>query len=81
MLTEKQTRIMKIVGRALFALASFAAIAVSLIIINRLGNYEKSVGFLLLAAFGVTLIYTVEYALVRKPLLRMIEKLKKKYYR
>lgn len=78
MLTKKQMRIMKIVGRVLFALAFFVAIAVSLSIINRLGTYEKSVGSILITAFGATLIYTTVYALVRKPLLRMIEKIERR---
>ncbi len=78
MLTKKQMRTMKIVGTALFTLATFTAMFLSLVIINKWGNYEKSVGFILITAFGVTAIFTTEYALVRKPLLHMIEKIEER---
>lgn len=78
MLTKKQVRTMKIVGKVLFALAFFSAMLVSLSIINGLGNYEKSAGSILITAFGATLIFTTEYVLVRKPLLCMIEKNRRK---
>lgn len=78
MLTKKQMRTMKIVGTASFTLATFAALFLSLSVINKWGNYEKSVGFILLTAFGATAIFTTEYALVRKPLLRMIEKIEER---
>lgn len=78
MLTKKQVRTMKIVGKVLFALAFFLAMLVSLSIINGLGNYEKSAGSILITAFGATLIFTTEYVLVRKPLLCMIEKIEER---
>lgn len=78
MLTKKQMKTMKMAGTALFMLATFTAMFLSLSIIHRLGNYEKSVDFILLTAFGTTLFFTTEYALVRKPLLRMIEKIQER---
>lgn len=78
MLTKKQMRCMKIMAAVLFVLAYFAAMFVSLSIFNVWGNYEKSRGVILSAAFGLTLIFTIEYALIRKPLLLIIEKIEEK---
>lgn len=78
MLTKKQMKVMKIAGTTLFVLAYFTTLFVSLSIFNVWGNYEKSRGVILSAAFGLTLIFTIEYALIRKPLLLMLEKMKEK---
>lgn len=78
MLTKKQIRYMKIMRTVLFITATFVALLVSLYIINVLKNYEKSTGVIWITSFGLTLIFTIEYALIRKPLLLIIEKMEER---
>lgn len=73
MLNKKQVKYMKCIGGIAFVLATFAAISLSLSIINVLGNYEKSNGIILLTSFAETLIFAMVYAFVRTPLLFAIE--------
>lgn len=49
-----------------FVPVNFIALLMSLLICNEMGEFEMSPGVLLITAFGMTVIMTMEYLLLRK---------------
>ncbi len=49
-----------------FVLVNFIASLMALMICNKMGEYEMSPGVFLITAFGMTVVMTMEYLLLRK---------------